>query len=439
MKKRLLVLFSAGLITLSSVMMPVPVWADNEPTQATEDAAKEDVGDELSYILNNETKKSDETPCQVTAKFIIPSGFNLNAYMDIMNDDGTMYRILTSDANGYSDFAFVKAGHYTVLEYGVVNDAANRYEFAIEKTEFTVDATDNSVETIKLTIKDYEEIAQTLSDRTGEEKQELPADAIVDDTDALTERYKTNCDGVTIGSDGVLYYDTVSNSKKCKAQVYGNAKGTYDLYFEVIKGGVIGEAEFNISLDGGKTFIGTDISANDYSLASRGLYVTFTTDNDTDELEVGDTFSASVPETFSVSSSYYNQEPNVIISGHPANDYMVTLTILSTGKRGVAKYSLSLDNGATTECIDTIPENGTVTYGELTYDFSDAEFTKGVTYTSTVKSNIDEVSYFPLYVLCGIVGAAAIAGYIWLSLQREKPINYRIKTWEDRQDAEKYK
>lgn len=42
-----------------------------------------------SYILNNDTKKSDKTPCQVTARFNIPSGFGLNAYMDIMHDDGT--------------------------------------------------------------------------------------------------------------------------------------------------------------------------------------------------------------------------------------------------------------------------------------------------------------------------------------------------------------
>lgn len=486
MKKRIFVLVLAGLLSFSSLVAysPMIVRAEPDATQEVadniidEDEAAEgeivegevaeegevvegeppteevieestadisdtaqvsEIGDELVYILNTDTKKSDETPCQVTAKFTIPSGFNLNTYMDIMHDDGTVYRTLTSDANSYSDFAFVKEGHYIVLAYGVVNDAANRYKFNVEQDDFTVDATENSVTTIKLMIENYDEIAQIISDRTGEEKQTLPVTEEIPVEDNFMDRFPTNMDGVTIGADGTLYYETVSNSKNCVAQVYGNATGTYDLYFEVIKPGVLGEAEFNISLDGGKTFIGTDISANDYSFASRGLYITFTTENDTDELEVGDTFTASVPETFAVSSSYYTQKPNIIVSGHPENDYLVMVTILSTGNRGVAKYSLSLDNGVSTEYIDTIPEDGVVTYGELTYYFSDATFSKGVTYSSKVESNITEVSFLPLYIMCGILGVVCIGVYIWLSLQREKPINYRIRVWEDRQDAEKYK
>lgn len=448
MKKKIFVLFSAGLIAVSSVMMSpaVLVKADNESTEeapvleeGSDIEQVNEIGDELSYILNTDTKKTEDTPCQVTAKFNIPSGFNLNTYMDIMHDDGTVYRILTSDANGYSDFAFVKEGHYIVLAYGVVNDTASKYNFKIKQDSFTVDATENTVATIKFTIENYDEIAQTIADKTGEEKQELPTEEEATEADELTDRFPTNYEGVTIGSDGVLYYDTVSNSKNCVAQVYGNATGTYDLYFEVIKAGVIGEAEFNISLDGGKTFIGTDISANDYSFASHGLYVTFTTEHDTDELEVGDTFTAFVPETFAVSSSYYNQKPNLIISGHPEEDYLVLVTVISTGKRGVAKYSLSLDNGVSTEYIDTIPEDGVVTYGELTYYFSDAEFAKDITYTCKVEPNINEVSYFPLYIMCGIIGVVIISVYVWLSLQREKTMNYRIRTWNDRQDSEKYK
>lgn len=457
MKKRLLVLFTMGLFTFSFVTMsfPMTVKADNEITQEMgavsteevvpetsinniEETESEVIGDELIYILNAETKKSEETPCQVTAKFNIPSGFNLNAYMDIMHDDGTVYRILTTDDNGYSDFAFVKEGHYIVLSHGVINDAASRYTFTLEQDNFTVDAAETSVFSLKATMDNYDEIAQTIAERTGEEKQELDETEEFMEVESTNNRFATNIEGVTIGRDGVLYYETISNSKVCTAQVYGNATGTYDLYFEVIKAGVIGEAEFKVSLDGGQTFIGTDISANDYSFASRGLYITFTTEYDTDELEVGDTFTASVPETFAVSTSHYTREPNVIVSGHPAGDYQVSLTILSTGERGVAKYSLSLDNGVTTEYIDTIPEDGVVTYGELTYHFSDAVFSKGITFTSSVKSNIEEVSYMPLYLMGGAVIVLLIAAYIWLSLQKEKPIHYRIRTWADRQDESKY-
>jgi hypothetical protein len=439
MKKRFLTLFATGLLACSLTFTAFPSTVKAEPT--TEESTE--IGDELSYILNMDTSKSAETPSQVTAKFQIPSGFGLNVYMDILHDDGTMYRILATDANGYTDFAFVKEGHYIVMTSGVVDDAANRYTFSLSHEDFVVDAAENSVLTVTATSDQYDEIAQIIAERTGEGPQELedtensqPQD---NQTQSFMEKmYKTNIEGVYIGSDGVLYYDTVSNSKVCTAQVYGNANGTYDLYFEVIKAGVIGEAEFKVSLDGGQTFIGTDISANDYSFSSRGLYIKFTTEKDTDELEVGDTFTASVPETFKVNTSHYSQEPNMIVTGHPEENYQVLVTILSTGPRGVAKYSLSYNNGSTTEFIGVIPEDGVAEHGELTLQFADADFAKGVTYTCEVKSNIDEVSYVPLYIMCGIVAVLAIAAYVWLTMQKEKPNSYRIRTWKDHQDKEKY-
>ena len=152
MKKQILTLFMVGALTISAFAFPVTARADEpedvntemtEPeTESTETATEEGtevenqetestetgpetetapeqpvddtVGDELAYTLNTDTHKSDETPCQVTSAFYIPSGFHLNAYMDIMQDDGTVYRILTTDDNGYSDFAFVKPGHYLI-------------------------------------------------------------------------------------------------------------------------------------------------------------------------------------------------------------------------------------------------------------------------------------------------------------------------------------
>ena len=441
MKKKRLLIFATCFLVLSSAS-----FAKAAPVTSQADTAgeTEEIGDEITYILNTDTQKTDDTPCQVTAKFDIPSGFHLNAYMDIMHDDGTIYRILTTDDNGYSDFAFVKEGHYIVLISGIVDDTASKYSFSMDQDSFTVDVEENSVVTVTSTINDYDEIAQTIAERTGQQKQETDAAEEQDaapESETVVSYLPTNIEGVSIGNDGNLYYDTVSNSKTCTAQVYGNATGTYDLYFEVIKPGVLGEAEFKISLDGGKNFIGTDISAYDYSFASHGLSIDFSTENDTDELAVGDTFTAFVPETFAVSSSS-NSNTNdsyVIVSGHPQNDYYVEINLLSTGKLGVAKYSLSLDNGATTEYIDTLPETGEVTYGELTYYFSNtAEYTKDTTYTCQVESNIHEVSYTPLYALIVVVAVAAIILYIWLILQKEKAADYRINAWTDRQDESKY-
>ena len=441
MKKKWLLIFATCFLVLSSVSF---AYATTVTSQTDPADNIEEIGDEITYILNADTQKTDNTPCQVTAKFNIPAGFHLNAYMDIMHDDGTTYRILTTDDNGYSDFAFVKEGHYIVLTSGIIDDTASKYSFSMDQNSFMVDEEENSVVTVTSTINDYDEIAQTIAERNGQQKQEIDT---VEEANALPESetvvsyYPTNIEGVMIGNDGNLYYDTVSNSKTCTAQVYGNATGTYDLYFEVIKPGVLGEAEFKISLDGGKTFIGTDISAYDYSFASHGLSIDFSTENDTDELEIGDTFTASVPETFAVSSSGNSntKDSYVIVSGHPEKDYYVKITMLSTGKLGIAKYSLSLDNGTTTEYIDSLPETGEVTYGELTYYFSNtAEYTKDTTYTCQVESNIHEISYVPLYALLVVAAIIAIIVYVWLILQKEKAADYRINAWTDRQDESKY-
>ena len=91
------------------------------------------------------------------------------------------------------------------------------------------------------------------------------------------------------------------------------------------------------------------------------------------------------------------------------------------------------------EYIDSLPETGEVTYGELTYYFSNtAEYTKDTTYTCQVESNIHEISYVPLYALLVVAAIIAIIVYVWLILQKEKAADYRIHAWTDRQDKSKY-
>ena len=77
-------------------------------------------------------------------------------------------------------------------------------------------------------------------------------------------------------------------------------------------------------------------------------------------------------------------------------------------------------------------------FGSLTYYFSDGEFTKDTTFTSEVKPNEEEVSYIPVIILSSCVCALFIAVGIWLLLQKERTVDYKIRIWKDRQDAEKY-
>lgn len=437
-RKKLLILTLCMTLASASVAFAAPVDTDNSPDVIEQTG---EIGDELLYTLNTDTKKSEETPAQVTAKFLIPSGFHLNAYLDIVHDDGTVYRILTTDDNGYSDFAFVKTGHYTIMTSGIVNDNASNYTFTVDQSDFTVDADDQSVVTVTSTLDQYDEVAGIVAERTGGDVQELDkahAGAIADAAETEEKRYPTALDGTYFGEDGQLYYETVSNSNTCTAKVYGNATGDYDLCFKVSKSGVIGEAELDVSLDGGKSFIGKVLSAEDYELSDYGVHLVLSTENDTDELAEGDTFRASVVENFAVNASGSDRLANVVITGHPTKKHQVLITLLSTGELGVAKYSLSYDNGVTTEYIDTLPENGVITYEDLTFYFANAEYTKNTTYTSEVESNSSERSYTPLYILTGVVVVLVIGFYIWLLSQKEKSSSYQIHAWEDRQDEQSY-
>jgi len=398
-------------------------------TPITATAVEYTEGDEVEAIMSYDTSKTEETPNQIEGVCQIPDGFGLNAYIELVDEDGLHYYICVSQENGYSDRAYVKNGTYSIVSAGVFGDNTGGYTFDTVQGEekITLDGDSNSFYCVKVKISNYDEIQATIDANKGEET-------------AVTKEYgKTGLDGVTIDSTGKLFYETSADSDKGSLEVYGNAISDYDVYVKIIDAGVVGEARFQLSLDGGKTFIGDDTTSDEFDLGSYGIKMRFKTDVDTDELEVGDTFICHVPATSFV-SQMNPFESNVVVAGVPENDYQMMIDILSSEGLGKAKFSLSLDNGMTQIVTDIIPGNGVYKINELTLYFYTADiFTKGDQYLSSVECHIEKSSYTGMIILAVFIIVLFIGFIVFLLMHAEKKTDYVIRVWHECQESEAYK
>ena len=116
--------------------------------------------------------------------------------------------------------------------------------------------------------------------------------------------YETGLPGVTMQGTGLLYYKVVRQGfGQGIMEVSGNASGHYRVVVNIVKPGVIGEAEYCISLDGGVSFIGRDVVADKCRIADAGVTLYFSTEQDNMEFALGHTYSVGIPETFPMTAS----------------------------------------------------------------------------------------------------------------------------------------
>ena len=397
-------------------------------------AAETEADGDFQYIENSETERNEETSCQVTVVTECPTGFGLNSYVVLSDNDGQMYRISLSEENGYRDRIYVKAGEYYLIEAKVYDDNTGRYPFEriSGEEQFTVEM-DDAVK-LRFRLRDYDEIEDVISLETGDEDVSAAEEYVQE------ARFATALDGIAISSGGEQYYPVESSGSGIGSMaISGNAKGNYDLQVRIIKSGVIGEARFSLSLDGGKSLVGDDVTAESFELRDYGLVLYFSTANDSDELKEGDVFTAKIPETFPMTAAKYG-EANVVLAGSPEGDYDLLLTVLSSGERGEAKFTVSLDAGNNTYVTDTIPADGIYELPDgMRLCFSDSDgFMKGSEYSAEVRSNIKSVSMIPLYVLAVAVFGAGVWFYLFLLSKRERATEYVIHRWRDRQEKEIY-
>ncbi len=255
-----------------------------------------------------------------------------------------------------------------------------------------------------------------------------------------THIFETGVSGITMQGTGSLFYEVEHDGTgKGTMEITGNAKGNYEVVARIVKSGVLGEAVFQLSLDGGKSYIGQTVVMESCMVGDAGMTLFFQTEQDTDEFLAGDEFRAAVPENFSVTASKVSSA-NLVVTGHPLEEHDLTVTILSSGGLGNSRFTVSSTKGELIRITDTIPEDGRYELPDhLVLNFSESNaYERGLAYSVIVKSNDETVNYIPVYILIGVVTTGAAAILSVLSRKKETDKVYKICSYQWRKDEREY-
>lgn len=407
---------------VSFLLCGLLLWMPIGVVQAAEMQVQEKMenGDGFEITESYETKRSKQTPCCLTVEMICPEDFGLSTYVMLIDDVGKIYRVSAGAEQGYTESVYLAPGHYEIIEASVYEDFKQQYPFEIGEKELTLDPDVNQTLTCVMRTEQTE----------GAERTDMTEE----------NRFPTGLDTVTMKEDGTLSYQVSHKGNGAgTVEASGFATGDYEVVVRIAKTGVVGEAEYEISLDGGENYIGRDVVAENCRIVDAGLTLYFKNSRDSDEFIQGDVYSFHAPEAFSVTASK-NCEANLVVSGHPMKDHEYLVRILSSGGSGISRFTVESGNGKETGVTAVIPENGRYDLEDgLTLYFSNSSaFEKGMEYTVTVKSNDREKNYVPLYFLLAAAVVGSVTAVTVLGSRKEKESSYRLQSYRWRKDEKEY-
>lgn len=222
---------------------------------------------------------------------------------------------------------------------------------------------------------------------------------------------------------------------------FGNATKSKDIVLEITKEGVIGQAEFKVSYDGGQTFVAKYTTGAKVLDSNVNLTYEFYTINDTDELTAGDRFIFTSIESFEVKNSTSDAASRIACVGHPLDNHELNITILSSGGRGISRIKIVDAKNKLETKTYLIPENGILSLDDnLTLYFENIKgYVKDVTYKIAINSHDEAIDYTPLIIICGVAVAIGFIGLFWMLAKKEKKADYLIHTYEWKQDESAYR
>ena len=371
---------------------------------------------------------------------VCPEGFGLNTYVMLVDIHANIYRISLSAENDHKDKIYLAPGEYRVGGVAVYDDFKLEYPFDVEFMQFTLSENENkSLSFVMKELKDQSvgDIGEEVSvhEDTEQEENTVPDKTISDEF-----YYETGMDGVTMQGSGMLYYAVEHKGTGTGImKVSGHAAGDYDVVVRIVKSGVLGEAVFQVSLDGGRSFIGQDVVAESSKIGDAGITLYFETEQDTVEFIKGDEYHVHMPETFPVAASKIGTA-NMIVTGHPLEEHDFVVTVLSSGGLGKSRFTVSSTKGDSIQVTDVMPEDGLYELADdMVLVFSDSTaYERGLTYNVVVKSNENEVNYTPLYILLGIAATGAAACVSMMGSKKEKDSEYRIRKYQWQKSEQEY-
>ena len=427
----ILYLMAAGMMLLGTKTLEIHAAEIPEKIIQTEQVTS----DGYEIVEHYDTVKSSEVSGVLNVTTLCPEGFGLNTYVMLMDEAGNTYRISLSAENDYWGQIYLAPGDYQVTEVSVFDDYKQEYPFAITERDITLGENENK--TLTFAMKEYEQLEQEIAKKaaeklTGKDNQEIVF------SDA--QFYSTGLDGVTMQGTGILFYEVEHMGNGTGTmEVCGHATGDYEIVVKIVKTGVLGEAVFQISLDGGNSFIGQDIVSESSRIGDAGITLYFKTEQDTVEFIQGDEYHVSVPETFPVVASKAGTA-NLVVTGHPLEEHDFTVTVLSSGGLGKSRFTVESTKGPEIRVTDVVPESGIYELeDDITLMFSDsAAYERGLVFTVTMESNDKTFNYTPVYILLGIAVSGAAAAFSVLGSRKEKDSEYRIRQYKWQKEEREY-
>lgn len=412
--------------------------ADDQETEESTETVAEDAegkGDgDIDYIYtSNCTSATDINTSQVSISAKIPENFE-NAYIVLLNmQTGQMYYSALYAQNGYKDHFFVPEGDYMIVEQGIYGDNTNRYPFTPVEN-FSV--TPSSPVYLTTALVDYDKIEQEMQEKKREREEFEERMKAQDNEEETEEKEQKKFD--KIESDFDVTAEITSHSELAIIGK-GNQKSEFFLVFQFDKDGMPGETNCKVSYDNGKIFEDLFVPLSGVINDKKtGLTYRFQTEG----FKAGDTFKCFVGDptkeiTYENTSSGGFTLTTVEGDGVYAFDVLaenfidIVVNIKRTGDMQTAVFDVTVvsDDGTINSTSEEmyIPENGDYIledYG-LVMHFDGSYFAEGNVFTAHARYP-EETDYTSLYILGGVLGAAAMLGLAFLKGKQTKDSEYEL-------------
>lgn len=444
------------LTTLAiALMLFAPVSSNSVLASEISDG---DIDIPATIIDSFKTTYSEETPCQVNCKAIIPDNFGMNCTIEMFRvdteDDPNDYRVVLYPINDYADRIFLAEGVYAVWVH-IPGD--NTGQFPLDfPTEIELKADEVFLLEAKLT--HYDEIAADIAERLGTElKTCVLCGSVLDSANTCTNK---DCSSVTANNEVEEQAPIESNTSitdknpttvifdhagTSEAIIYATGTQTteYNIVVEIIKSGAVSEAVYKLSLDGGQTY------SEDTVLPLSGVVVLNSTGlalNFQGTFEEGDVYTAwfrnlakditviNQGDGYATVELLPTEERAYTYDIMYANKYLFRLEIKKDGAPGEAVFVYSLNNGEEYSEEMYIPEDGVYIIGDtglkIVFNAPNNEtFKRGDVYYVYLNYP-EEQSYTSLYILLAVISIAVIVVFVMLLGKKKKDSEYNLQKYQ---------
>ncbi|MFH2064985.1 MAG: DUF2586 domain-containing protein [Pseudomonadota bacterium] len=175
------------------------------------------------------------------------------------------------------------------------------------------------------------------------------------------------------------------------AATSGTPADNADVVLQIVLGGALETATYQLSEDGGATFgeTATTTANGQIAIGSTGVTLTLA-----DDVQVADDEYAFTIRTPIGPVAHTGTGPDLALAGTVLADADVLLTVIAGGTRNEGTYQLSTDGGDSADAVRTIPADGVIAVGTtgVTITVPETDMVVGDTYAFTLTAPVPSIS-----------------------------------------------